>query len=309
MEDISHIISDLKYKKYNTTRIALELLKKGYSEKEIKIALLENKLKRKNNNQIIAIILIVIGVLANFYTESTYINNFFRFDFFSQADFMLFNERILKPTITISMIFLGINLLIERTRINKFLKYTLIILLIIFGLTITSYYSILAILFCGISLLVITLLELPEKIKTPELQKIFPEFNRNWNGTAGYTFLVLGIVLVYSSEISFKYIETGEKTLKASLGFIDHFILQLKPIFGILGLLTALLMSISLNKFKIALYILAGFTVIFILACLLHSEFQNLIYGCSIILITSILIYFTHRNRKTNAKKTFANNA
>ena len=298
MDNISYIISDLIYKKYNVTRIAKELLNKGYSVDEIKSALRENKLKRKSYNKVIGSLLIIVGILANFYTHSTYINNHFRFDFSSQADFMLFNERILKPTITISMIFLGINLFIDRTRISKLLKVILLMLLGVFILTIISYGSILAVIFSIISITLIACTELPQKVENPELRAIFSDLNKNWDGTVGYVFLLLGIVLVYSSEIDFEYVKSGEKTYTASLKFADYFILNLKPFFGILGIVTSFLLSISLKKSKIALYILTGFSILFLIACLFHNIFQNLIYGCTIILITSIVIYFTNKNLK-----------
>lgn len=296
MDNISNIISDLRYKKYNVTRIAQELLNRGYSVDEIKSALEEHKLKIRNNNKIIGILLIIVGIVANFYTHSTYINNHFRFDFDSQADFMLFNERILKPTITISMIFLGINLLVDKSRISKLLKVVLLMLLGVFILIIISYGSIMAVIFSITSITLVACTELPQKIKNPELEKIFSDFNKNWEGTTGYVFLLLGMVLVYSSEIEFEYVKTGEKTFTASLGFIDHFILNLKPFFGILGIVTGLLLSINLKKFKIAFYILTGVSILFLIACLFHSIFQNLIYGCLIILITSIVIFFTNKN-------------
>lgn len=296
MKDIQYIISDLVYKKYSVTRIAQELLNRGYGIDDVKKALEDRKLKRKSRNRVIGAGLIIIGILANFYTESTYINNFFRFRFFSQADFMLFNERILKPTITLSMIFLGINLITKTSRVSKLVKSILLILLTIFILTIISYNSIPAIIFGGISILLVGFIELPQKIKSIDLQKIFLDY-KDWDGTWGYIFILLGIVLVYSSEVSFEFIESGEKTYRASLGFIDHFILNVKPFFGILGLITSLLISINLKKFKITLYILMGLSILFVLLCLLHSEFQNLIYGCSIILITSAFILYKNRKK------------
>lgn len=302
MEKLSYIISDLKYKNYSATRIAKILLNKGFSANEIQTALKENELHSKNKNKIMGVLLIVIGVIANFYTKSTFINNFFRFDFFSQADFMLFNERILKPAITLSMIFLGINLLIAKTRTSKSLKVVLLIFLGTFTLLITSYYSLLAFLFSSISIILIAYIKTPQKIKSPELKKIFSEISNEWNGTVGYVFILLGIVLVYASEINLEYIRKGENSYQASIGFMDYILLYLKPFYAFFGLLASLLLSLDLKKFKVVLYILAGLSVLLISVCLFHSEFQDLIYGCSIILISSIIIYFSNKNRIRETK-------
>ncbi|CAZ97530.1 hypothetical protein [Zobellia galactanivorans] len=45
MDEISKVISDLVYKKYNKVRIAQELLKREYATQEIKDALKKSKVK------------------------------------------------------------------------------------------------------------------------------------------------------------------------------------------------------------------------------------------------------------------------
>lgn len=304
MTEISNAISDLAYKKYDKIRIAQELLKRGYPTKEIKSALDKSKIGKTNINAIIGILLIVVGLLANLYTKSTYFNNHFRFDFFSQADFMLFNERILKPTITLSMIFLGINLILNRSNVHKLVKVFLFILLGIFTVTITAYYSSLAFVFSLISLMLVFLVELPQRTKNPEIAIIFPYLNKVWKGSAGYIFLLLGTVLVYSADIQFNYVSTGERTSKAVLGILDYILIYSTPIIGLVGLATSLLVSIDFSKFKMAFYALASISAIVLIVCLFHSVFQNLIYGCSILLITSAFMYL--KNKKSGIKKNTA---
>ncbi|MDO6518600.1 hypothetical protein [Zobellia uliginosa] len=293
MEEISKVVSDLVYKKYNKVRIAQELLKREYATQEIKDALKKSKVKQRNTNQILGVLLIIIGVLSNFYTKSTYINNYFRFDFSSQADFMLFNERILKPTIAISLIYLGINLLISRVNINKNVKIVLFTLLGVFTLFILSYDSyIFPIIFSVVSLLLVSLTELPQKIQNLEMEKIFPYINKKWKGSPVYIMIIFGVILMDSSQVEFVFVQTGERSSSASLGFIDHFLLYAKPILFYGGLLTAFLLSMNFSKFKISLFILTGLAVITLIISLFHTNFQNIIYGCCAITISTIPVLF-----------------
>ncbi|WP_026808772.1 hypothetical protein [Arenibacter latericius] len=303
MKNISHEVSHLTYKRYNITRIAQALLKKGYTPDEIQKALENSNINNNNKNRIIAVLLLVVGILANLYTKSTYINNFFRFDFFSQADFMLFNERILKPTITLSMIYLGINLLINRNNISKVLKVFLLVFLTVFLFTITSYYSLLAFIFSAVALLLIAFIELPQKIENPEMVQIFPHLNKEWKGTSGFVFLLLGIVLVYSSHIRIEYVSTEEGASTGILSFLDYFLIYLKPVYCFIGVIASLLVSINFNKFKISFYILGAFSTIFLVVGLIHPVFQNIIYGSSIILISWIFIFLNNDKKYGLVKK------
>lgn len=290
MEEISNIISDLHYKKYDKIRIAQELLRLEYTPDDINKTLNKSKVKQKNINFTLAILLITVGILANFYTRSTYINNYFRFDFFSQADFMLFNERILKPTISISFIILGINLIINRVNINKNLKRILFLFIGVFTLFISSYISILPAIFSSIAFFIIWVIELPQKTQNLEMEKIFSYLNKEWKGSSVYVFIVFGVILIYSAKIEFVYVPTGERISSISLGFLDYFLIYSKTALLYGGLLTSLLLSLNFSKFKISLFIITGLAILTVISSLLHTNFQNIIYGCLIILISTIVV-------------------
>ncbi|CAZ97529.1 Hypothetical membrane protein [Zobellia galactanivorans] len=206
---------------------------------------------------------------------------------------MLFNERILKPTIAISLIYLGINLLISRVNINKNVKIVLFTLLGVFTLFIISYDSyILPIIFSVVSLFLVSMTELPQKIQNLEMEKIFPYMNKKWKGSPVYIMIIFGVILMDSSQVEFVFVQTGERSSSASLGFIDHFLLYAKPILFYGGLLTAFLLSMNFSKFKISLFILTGLAVITLIISLFHTNFQNIIYGCCAINISSIPVLF-----------------
>ena len=292
MKEITSVITDLAYKKYDKIRIAQELLRLKYSPEEIKVALKKSKVKHKNINFILAICLIILGIIANFYTRSTYINNFFRFDFFSTADFMLFNERILKPTLSVSFIILGINLLINKVNISKNLKIVLYALLTIFTLFITAYISIISAIFSLLSLFLVWSIELPQIVQNLEMVKIFPKLNKNWKGSSVYVFIVLGSILIHSARIEFVFVSNGDNTSSASLGFVDYFLMYVQSILFYGGLLIALLLSLDFNRLKISLFILAGLSTITLLISLFHANFQNIIYGNLIIILSAIVMLF-----------------
>ncbi|WP_300024160.1 hypothetical protein [uncultured Maribacter sp.] len=290
MEEISKTITELVYKKRNNIEIAQHLLKKGYSVEEIKSVFAEKKLIPFNINGLLGLLMILTGLFSILATKPTYlIFNEFEFTFSHRWDFNIFNELVLKPTISISIIILGANLLYKRVNVNKNVTYSLYILLSIFTIFITSYRTFtIPLVFSLVTLLLVWLIKLPLNLNLQKMEmvQIFPNINKKWYGSSIYIYILFGAFLILSSK--------AKTHPEAITSLHNYFTYAINSIFyG--GLFTSVLISINFKKYKFLLHILGLVALLIALFSFFYSEFQNAIYGCLVFIISSIISIFNKK--------------
>lgn len=122
-------IKDLECTTQNKYSLYEGLIKKGYSEIEIKNATKTYNFKKIwNGNIIFGLIFIFIAVLLIF-TMNSYMR--FEYEFDSSGDFYRLNESILKPFLIISLLIIGINIFINK----GFFSESLRILMLFFSIS------------------------------------------------------------------------------------------------------------------------------------------------------------------------------
>lgn len=291
MEEISKTITELVYKKRDNIEIAQHLLKKGHSVEEIKSVFAEKKLIPFNKNGFLGVLMILTGLFSILATKPTYlIFNEFEFTFAHRWDFNIFNELVLKPTISISIIILGANLLYKTVNVNKNVTYSLYILLSIFTIFITSYRTFtIPLVFSLVTLLLVWLIKLPLNLNLQkmEMAQIFPNINKKWYGSSIYIYILFGAFLIFSSKE-----KASTETITSLHNFFTYAINTL--FYG--GLFTAMLISMNFNKYKFLIYILGVSALITALSSLFYSNSQNVIYGCLVFIISSIISIFNKRD-------------
>ncbi len=72
--------------------------------------------------------------------------------------------------------------------------------------------------------------------------------------------------------------------------FIDHFLTWMIKISLLLVFITAILVMINVKKAKYALYLVVLVSIITIIGCLTHPNFQNLIYPSVLSFVTALYL-------------------
>ena len=311
------LLKDFKHFEYTTAdRVDMieQLLKKGYSEKEIIDTYNAYSFRKTYNGQLLlGILMILLAGLMAYSINSTL--GSFQYEFNSSGDFFRLNEWVLKPFLMWCFIILGINMLVNRGYFSKNVKTLMICfcsLLIVSAITANSVLT----LFSGVCGLVLSIvLKKPEnkilsepemllasvKYNQPVKKKALKQINvKHWKGSGIFIILILLTILYLNSTIHIIGRESNETGLLALTQSFEPTAFEMILSNGLRVLylgcfLTAILVNINIHKFK---YVLAGLMVIalvHIVLGLIHQNFQISIIP-SLILIGSGLITFYHRN-------------
>ncbi len=320
------IIKDLKHFEYVTSdkyEVVEELLKKGYEEKEIIDAFDSYPFKTSwNGNALVGILMIVLAIFIGVSIKSTL--GSFDYELDSSGDFFRLNEWVLKPLLLISLLIIGINILINRGLFNKNLKKTMIVLFILFMASSIGSNSPLSLLFGAIGIALMITLKKKQiaalspaqlilnsiDVKTPSKKEVLAFLNmKNWHGSTLFVFLLLSFVLLISSPIDVsKEMTDGGGLMSLSRTFelttLDAILLATVKVLFLGSLVTAILVSIHLKKFR---YVLMGtilFAVIHIILSVMHRNFQTSIIPSLLLCVSGLYALFSHKllPRKSKAK-------
>ncbi len=300
------ILKDIKHYENvnrNLPKTIEGLLAKEYTEIEIINGIKNYKFKNKNQNRIIGLILIIIGVIMFMYFIPTFVNNGFYYELSSMGDFFRLNERIIKYGLSLSLILTGVLIIFNKNFTNKLVKVSLLIISIIFTLFITTYHSYIAYITGILAVILLSQIILPGKTNNPKVLEILSNNFNIWKGSIIYIPILMCLALLWWTPIEFVFLDNGNGGSTANLKFLDYTLMYSKTIIIYLSLITAILLSINKYKFKILPYVLSSICLIFCIISLFHTNFQKALIPSLIICIVCIITILKNKLLLTKSKK------
>ena len=320
MQKDSPILKDLKHLEYiskNKPDIVSGLIDKGYNDDEIIKELDNYEFKNNWNGNYFGFILLAIsGVLLYFIKP---VRGFFEYKFSSSGDFLKLNELVLKPFLALLLIFIGINIIINRGYVNRNLKLISIAFLLFFCFSIlragtinSNPLTIIASIVAIVTLLSFKLNSskksdgevLLNYIKSEKSNKnaLKQIFYKKWKGSSIFVFLLLSFILFIITSISIDYNDPEKMHIPVLLrkpSSFENILLITSKILLFGSFICALLMNINYKMFKFALIGLMVISAGHIIASFTHIDFQPTIYPALMILLSGTFKLLT--------KNTFAN--
>jgi len=307
------LLKDIKHFEYvtkNRYEVMKKLLEKGYSENELIEQFNKYSFKSDWNGNLLGFLMIGLAIFIGFTLKSVLGN--FNYQFDSSGDFSRLNEWVFKPFLILTLVFIGINTVINKGYINKNVKLIMIIVFSVFLITSVASNSTLSFLFGIIGILIFSLYKTSSKINNSiaeliiieiqsggenqksVLRKINENNRKKWNGSSIFIFLLLSFCLYLNSPIDVTTVivnQTENSTsYRSSIQNIDIFLFYGLKTLLVLSFLVSVFLNINIKKFKILLFVIMFLAGIYILATLLHSKFQVSIIPSLIIIITGIVI-------------------
>lgn len=322
-EDIIKDIKHFEYVTKNRYEVMEKLLEKNYPENDLITEFDNYQFKKEWNGNILGFLMICLAVFIGFNIESTF--GSFDYEFDSSGDFYRLNEWVFKPFLILSLMFSGINSIIDRGYLNKNLKLIMILAFTFFIITSFASNSAMSLLIGIIGFIIFVIYKTPSESNISNSRIIIDDIqarNRNqksilrkinsregkiWKGSSIFVFLLLAFSLFLNSPIDLTreiVNKTGNSTYyKTSLENIDVILLYgLKTLLG-LSFFIAIFLNINLRKFKILLFLIVAICLIYIIATFFHSNFQNSIFPALIIAISGIIVIIKNKLLKNNTNK------
>ncbi|QXP60839.1 hypothetical protein [Olleya sp. HaHaR_3_96] len=319
------LLKDIKHFEYvtkNRYEIMENLLKKGYSENEIKTEFDNYAFKSEWRGTILGVIMVALAIFIGFSIKGTF--GSFNYRFRSSGDIFRLNEWVFKPFLMITLLFIGTNTIINRGYINKHVKTIIIILFVLFLMTSMTANSPVSLLFAIIGIITFSLYKIASDtpfssaqllinaIKSGQenpksiLKKIKENDVKRWKGSSVIIFLLLAFCLLLNSPIDITR-EIASQTqnstsYRSNIQNIDHILL-----YGIKTLLTlsfvvSIFLSINLKKFKILLFAIIIIALAYTVTTFFHSNPQVSIYPALIIVISGSVTVMTNTLLSTKSK-------
>lgn len=289
------------------------LINKGHSDQEITNAL--TRYPFREGGSVIGIIMIVMAVIVGFTIKSTF--GSFQYEFDSSGDFYRLNEWVIKPFLSLALLFAGINLVRSRNNVNKSVKIFMIVAFSIFvivsGMVNAAFPLLLGI--GGIVLFSITKVPVfttPESTaslvkSTREFKPVNPDVLKQtdgepWKGSAVYLPIFLFFILLISSPIEATPNEnsfsSGYATAEEILSRVSKFDLTLVWFMKVLWLgtlVTGILMSINVAKYRYALIGLTAVALVHTVLVLFHPVFQSSIIPAGGIVLSGAFVILSNK--------------
>jgi len=304
------LIKDIKHFEYKTNdkyELMENLLKKGYSEKEIIEEFDNFSFKPTWMGSLLGVLMIILAIAFIYSSRSTF--GSFHYRFRSSGDFFRLSEWVLKPFLIVSLLFIGINTTVNFGNINKTVKRIMILAFTIELFLSSSYNSVLSLILALIGIIIFSFYSIPKDknfstakaliyaVKNNRKKSVLKEIRLKeanvWKGSAIAIFLILAFILFLNSPIQLTSKITRQfgshSYYKVDLKLIDEVLIFWLKFMALITFITAILLNINYNKFKISLYILMGFSFLFMLTTFFHQNFQEAIYPAILILISGII--------------------
>lgn len=315
LQDIKHYdhLSNDKYE------VMEKLLLKGYDEQEV----IEEFDKYYSSSirkwSFLGVIMIVLAILYGFIYQPEI--GKLRLDFDSRKYWYRFNEHALKPFFILSLLITGISTVIDKNSINRAVRITMILVFSISIIICMSVYSslnlVLSLMFAATGIILFSSYkrhlikklskakEIISNIKSkknesyPSNDKKFNYSIRIWKGSAVFLFLIISACFF----ISLKYEPTRLEFsggYKYSFELIDVVLKIGILLITIVSLVSAILISINFNRFKLVLIGLMILSGIYVFVAMMHSQFQETIYPGLLIIVAGSAALLKPKLKFTN---------
>jgi hypothetical protein len=318
-EDILKDIKHYDYKSQSKHEVMERLLLKGYDEEEV----IEQFDKYYSSSikkwSFLGVIMIILAVLYLFIYHPEF--DRLRLDFNSRKYWYRFNEHGLKPFFILSLLIIGVSTVIDKNSINKAVRITMISLFTISVIICISVYSslnlVLSLIFAitGIILFsfyekysnkklsnakeIISNIKRKKNESYPITDKEFKQSEQAWKGSAVFLFLILSACFF----VSLKYEPTRLEFAggyKYSFKSIDVVLKIGILLMTIASLVTAVLININFDRFKLVLIGLMILSGIYVILAMMHSQFQETIYPGYLIIVAGSVALFKSKLKLTN---------
>lgn len=313
MNDIN---KDLKHFEYTTDskyEIVEALLKKEYPESDIIDAFNNYTFKPKWNGNLLGGVFIILAICFAFNIKATF--GSFDYEFDSAGDFFRLNEWVLKPFLILSLFYIGINALVNKGFVTKNTRLIMLFILSFFmisSITANSPYSLLLGL---ISLICFAAYKTNPKItditalidavklgKEPKKSILHNNdtAGKTWKGSSIFIFILLAFCLLLNSPIdvsakfSGSFLNFNYDLFKDSLTPLDKALRSgLKTLLAA-SFISSILFNINIKKFKYVLLLLMALSLVYIIICVIHPNFQKSIFPALVIIISGVITITQH---------------
>lgn len=312
-------ISQLDRAGLDKTEIIETLISNGHSDQEIIDGINSHPFRVGGN--VIGIFIIIMAVVVGASIKSTF--GSFRYEFDSSGDFVRLNEWLLKPFLTVALLCAGINLVRSRNNVNFTMKVSLIVVFAIFTLVSAMANSSFPF-FCGvvgIVLLAITrvpvlstaegtaLLVKNLRAGTPPDENILKQTGGEpWRGSAVFLPLLFFGVLFINSPIMMQMAQTPNpyryqsvEEIMSQVSTLDLALVWLLKALILATIVTGILMSINMFKYRHALMALTVLAFVHAVIVLFSSSFQSSFIPATGVVITAALFIWS-KNLLTKVK-------
>lgn len=320
---------DIKHFEFTTKdryEVMQNLLKKDYNKSDIIKEFDKYPFKSEWNGNILGFLMVGLAVFIGFNIKSTF--GSFNYHLNSSGDFFRLNEWIFKPFLILTLMFTGINSIINKGFINKNTRLTMLIVLGMFVITSITSNSPMSALAGIIGIVIYSLYKTSKKDSGSSaeiiinsirrgsndrksiLKKITDRDGKDWKGSSIFIFLLLTSCLLLNSPIDMTreitYQTANSTSYRPALQTIDTILVYGIKTLLFSSLIVSIFLSINYKKFRFLLFTLIVLSSIYIIATIFHSNFQVSIYPALFIIISGSIkitldkIALVEANQKDN---------